>query len=88
MTETFNNFNDIQHLPLRVFNRTILFNNIFTDFGKESASEYIEQFSQGERKQMFVMQAYIKKFGYKFAKEKVTEGLEFDSVEEGPTVVH
>lgn len=76
-TETFNNFSHIEYTPLRVFNLTIMFNNIIEDFGKEIAAEYIEQFSQADRKMMFVMQNYIRKFGYDAAKKEVTKNVEF-----------
>lgn len=76
MNNAHNNFNDIQHTPLRVFNRTILFNNIFSNFGSMSAEEYLDQFNQGEKKQMFIMQTFIKKFGYKEAKKSACKGLE------------
>lgn len=34
MTQTLNKFEDINHLPLRVFNRVVFLNNLFADSGK------------------------------------------------------
>jgi len=76
----FNKFEEIQHTPLRVYNRVVMMNNILADFGKEKLQEYIEQFSEGERKQMFVMQHYLRYHGPKKTIEDVTKGVEFEDV--------
>lgn len=75
--ETFENFSEIKHTPLQVFNRTIMMNNINNDFGVDKLKEYIEQFTDSERKQMFVMQQFIKKQGYKAARMFATKGIVF-----------
>ena len=76
--EKFNNFNDIEHMPLRVFNRAITIGNIKSDFGINSVKEYINQFSEYEKKQIAVMLAYIEKFGVKKAQDECTAGVEFN----------
>lgn len=73
----FNAFEEIQHMPLRVYNRCVMMNNILNDFGKQQLQTYIEQFSVTERKQLYIMNAFIKKFGVEVAKKKVTEGMTF-----------
>lgn len=69
-------FDAIDHLPLRVFNRTVLLQNIFTDFGKDAAAEYGEMFDDKERSQMVVMQGYIKAKGVDEVRKMVTRDLE------------
>lgn len=71
-----NTFNDIKHMPLRVFNRTVTLNNIYEDSGEVGAKAYIEQFTQGERKQIFLMQNFIKAKGQDEARKFATNGLE------------
>lgn len=63
MTQTLNKFEDINHLPLRVFNRVVFLNNLFADSGKGAAQGYADLFTDEERKQMYVMSAYIKQKG-------------------------
>lgn len=77
----FNTFDEIQHKPLQIFNRTVMLSNIHSDLGKEKVAEYIENFTQAERKQMFIMQNFIKKFGYKKAKDLCTSNVQFEDVE-------
>lgn len=76
MTLTLNKFDDIGHLPLRVFNRVVFLNNLFSDAGKEAAQKYISLFTEGERQQMFVMSSYIKKVGEANVRKEVTKGLQ------------
>ena len=75
MKNNFNKFDDISHLPLRVYNRVVLLNNLHTDFGPQAAKEYIELFNEGERKQMYIMQAHLKNNGVEAVKKEVTKGL-------------
>ncbi len=69
--ETFENYNTVQHMPLRVYNRATMLANIQKDFGAEKAEKYASQFTKGEMKQMFIMLAYIGKFGREEAKKEV-----------------
>lgn len=77
METTFNTFSEIKHTPLRVYNRVVMMNNIIEDFGKDTLEEYISNFSQMERKQMFVMAHFLKHHGPKVTQEVVTKGLDF-----------
>ena len=40
--KNFNHFNDIEHEPLRVFNRTVMFHNLLQDFGRSVALDYVK----------------------------------------------
>ena len=81
MENNFKRFDEIKHTPLRVFNRVVLLNNLLSDFGKSTAENYIGVFDTGERKQLYLMQAYIKAKGPDFVRKEVTKGLEVvDSV--------
>lgn len=75
--EKFNNFDDIEHLPLRVYNRAITATNISNDLGRTALTEYIEQFTDIEKKQLAIMFAFIQKYGLKKAQEEATKGIEF-----------
>lgn len=84
MEAVFNRFEDINHMPLRVFNRVVFLNNIFADAGEVAARHYIGTFNEGERKQMYLMQAYIKQHGIDKARKDATKNLEvvYDASEE------
>ena len=84
MTITLNKFSDINHLPLRVFNRVVFLNNLFADSGKEAAQSYVDLFTEGERQQMYVMGQYIKSVGEEKVRKEVTKGLTIV----GPEYVH
>jgi len=73
----FNNFEDIQHLPLRAYNRAVFYSNLFEDSGKMYAKEYVSQFSPKERLAIAQTIAAVRKFGPKRVQQIVTEGLEF-----------
>lgn len=74
--ETFSNFNDVKHMPLRVYNRTVMFSNILKDFGQDQAQEYFNQFSKGEQRQLYLMQNYIRVNGVEKSKRAALEGFE------------
>lgn len=73
----FNKFDDVNHVPLRVFNRVVLMSNLMGDFGKDVAISYAELFEEGERKQMYIMQSFISQQGLEAARATVTKGLVF-----------
>ncbi len=83
-TLTFETFNTIEHMPLRVYNRVVFLNNILSDFGRDAVKRYIEMFNEGERQQMFLMQAFIKAKGVEAAKKFATKDLRiaYDASEE------
>lgn len=75
-TMTFESFQSIKHIPLRVFNRVVFMTNLFHDFGKDAAAKYAEMFNEDERKQMYLMQSFIKVKGVDAARKAVTKELE------------
>jgi hypothetical protein len=77
MKSKFNLFNDIEHRPLRIYNRAVMFHNIYEDHGKYSAEDYANSFTKEERLEMAQMTALVKKLGTKRVKEMVTNGLDF-----------
>jgi len=72
----FERFDDVHHLPLRVFNRVVYMNNLFNDFGRESTQDYIEMFDEGEKRQMYMIGILIKEKGLDAVRHQVTKGLE------------
>jgi len=73
----FNQFNDIEHRPLRIYNRCVMFHNIYEDQGKAPAQDYAESFSKEERLEIAQMAALVKARGPKFVKEMVTRNIQF-----------
>lgn len=69
-------FDEITHLPLKVFNRVILMQNIYNDFGRESSREYAEMFNDQELRQMQIMHIYIREKGEEEVRKMVTHKLE------------
>tara|TARA_R110000764_G_scaffold52215_1_gene113790 strand:+ start:1018 stop:1326 length:309 start_codon:yes stop_codon:yes gene_type:complete len=65
------NFNEVENLKLRVYNRVITLYNTSKSEGKEVGEEYLAQFDEHERQQMYLMTEYIKFHGL----EKVTQEL-------------
>lgn len=78
----FNRFDDINHYPLRIYNRCVFLSNIMEDSGKAYAEDYIGQFSAVDRKSMLSMFNLIKKIGVRNTQKFVTDGLEFIDLEE------
>lgn len=73
----FNTFDEIQHKPLRTFNRAVFFCNIWEDHGKAFAEDYALQFSMEERLEIAKTISAVKKFGAKRVRELVTQGVVF-----------
>lgn len=73
----FNRFTDIEHLPLRVYNRTVMFYNIYDDHGRDAAEEYANSFTKEERLQMAQLAALVKNKGTKHVIALVTAGVDF-----------
>ena len=70
-----NTFSEIEELKLRVYNRTVILSNLTKDFGKEAGQEYLEQFSEGEHKQIYLMAQYIKVKGLDAVAKEVTKNF-------------
>ena len=75
MENKFSTFNEIQHKPLRVFNRVVMANNILIDSGKAALEEYYTNFNSNERMEMVSVMAFMKQFGYEETKRVVTKDL-------------
>lgn len=73
----FNTFDEIQHKPLRTYNRAVFYCNIWEDSGKAFAEDYAMQFNAQERLEIAQTIAAVKKFGVKRVKELVTQGVVF-----------
>lgn len=80
MQITLNRFDEIEHTPLKVYNRVVFLNNLMEDSGRYAAESYIELFSDTERKQMYAMGSYIRQKGVDFVRKAVTKNL---VIEEG-----
>lgn len=77
MKHQFNRFTDIEHLPLRVYNRAVMFSNLYEDSGKYVAEEYANTFTKEERLQMAQVIALVRKKGVKHVQALVTSGIQF-----------
>lgn len=73
----YSTFNDVQHKPLRAYNRAVTFFNIFEDIGKAAAEDYAKSFSEEEKLQMIAIIKLVKKHGVKHVVELVTKGAVF-----------
>lgn len=73
--ETFRTFEEIEHTPLRVFNRVVTAYNIQDDFGPVVLEEYYNNFDDLEKLQMASMMEYIKQHGREAAKKVALKGL-------------
>lgn len=74
-TMTFDKFDDINHLPLRVFNRVVYLTSLKGDGGTVACENYLKLFTQGERNQIMIMGMYIQKKGLEEVRKEVTKGL-------------
>lgn len=80
--QTINRFDDIAHIPLRVYNRLVMAHNLLEDGGEVASRAYLDSFNEKERRQMLLMNAFVQKKGAEAAKKFVTEGLEPSCEEE------
>lgn len=78
MNHNFNTFNDVEHLPLRHYNRLVFMTNLQADAGPEVSKEYISLFSDDEKKAMLMLYHYLRKNGVQKTVAFVTRGMEFD----------
>lgn len=73
---SFEKFDDIKHLPLQVYNRVVMLHNLTKDSGEKTAKEYLGQFNEGERRQMFIINSLLKSKGPQETLKMVMEGAE------------
>lgn len=76
----FETFKDVEHLPLRVFNRVVMSFNIRDDFGSAILEKYLENFTAQERAEMMMMTMTIKSRGQEAVRKEVTEDLILEEV--------
>lgn len=74
----FNTFDEIQHKPLRAYNRAALFSNLREDSGVVVANDYLAQFSMADKLDIARILAAIQKMGLKKVQEIVTKGVVFE----------
>lgn len=70
-------FNEVEHKPLRDFNRTAFVYNLLEDAGQAPVEDYLSQFSEEDRKSIFTMAKAVNKLGAKRVRELVTHGVVF-----------
>ena len=73
----FNTFDDISHRPLRIYNRSVMYHNLFEDQGPVVAKDYADALTKEARLEIAQMTALVKKVGLKKVKALVTEGVDF-----------
>jgi len=76
--ENFNLFNEIDHGPLKVYNRVVMSYNLKDDFGDAVLEDYLSCFDAAERKQLLLMTMLIKSKGKDEVKKLVTSSLLLD----------
>ena len=72
---TFDKFDEVSHLPLRVFNRVVYLTSLKEDGGNVSRENYLKLFTEGERNQITLKAMYIKNKGLEQVRKEVTRGL-------------
>lgn len=73
------NFVEIEHAPLRTYNRCVYAFNLLEDAGRAVVEDYLNQFNSQERQEMVKMTKLVKKLGTKRVKDMVTHGLTFSN---------
>lgn len=71
----FERFDNVNYMPLRIFNRVVFLHNLISDSGKVAGNQYIDLFTDTEKKQMLILSAYIKKVGVDQTRKEVTKNL-------------
>lgn len=75
MLESFKTFKDIEHVPLRTYNQAVMCFNIREDFGPQTLEDYVSNFDETERKNIYLMMSFIKAKGAEEAQKVATKGL-------------
>lgn len=68
------NFNDVESVVLRTWNRCAIVFNLRADVGEEEARNYVAQFDDVSKKQIKAMFDYIAVKGYNTVRCEVTNG--------------
>ena len=77
MNQVADNFNSVEHYPLRTFNRAAMAFNLREDAGEHACQEYLDQFVDADKKALSIMFHYIKGMGVTAVRAAVMKGLKF-----------
>ena len=69
------NFDDIENVTVRTWNRCAMAFNLQEDKGDAASERYLEQFDERSKRQMLIMFNYIKAKGYEATKREVFRGV-------------
>lgn len=72
----YSNFNDVEDLKLRTYNRFVTTFNINATHGKKLVREYVEQFTKTEQVQIQAMGAYIQAKGQEAVLREIQQGVQ------------
>jgi hypothetical protein len=73
------NFLEVDHIPLRTYNRCVYAFNLLEDAGRAPFDNYLKQFSYRDRLEMVTMTNLVKKHGTKRVINMITDGLTFSN---------
>lgn len=76
-----NNFQEIEHRPLRLYNLSVMAYNIYEDCGQAAFEDYIDSISAKDKADMIKMIKLVRLKGTKYVISKVTEGMTFSDEE-------
>lgn len=79
-------FNEVESKSLRTYNRCVTASNIKQARGEQAAKDYVEHFSELERKRMFAMFNYILAIGAETVKKQINQGTIDKIAEEAVSV--
>lgn len=74
----FNYFDEIEHKPLRTFNRAAMFYNLTEDFGLTVAKDYVSRLTLKDRKDIIAVLTRIEDHGLDCVRKQATDGLVFE----------
>ena len=75
--QNFARFEDITHKPLRIYNRAVMFHNLYEDSGRHVAEDYANTFTPEERIEIAKMSKLVRLKGAKVVQALVTAGMTF-----------
>ena len=76
--KNFNYFKEIDHEPLRIFNITAMFYNLFEDFGSKVAEDYLAPLPEEDIKAMVAVMSNITTHGIKDTRALAVQGMVFE----------
>jgi ferritin len=71
----YSNFNDVDNVGLRTYNRFVTVANINHTHGAKMVREYVEQFSEGEQLQLQILGKYIQARGAEAVLKEIQQGV-------------